>query len=66
MTDSPPPRTHQAAFDEIQRVLAGLPDEAARKDVLEALLVDRCRQCLDYDPNATRTGRWCCYDSRGG
>lgn len=55
--------TNQAAYDEIQKILAALPDEDARKNVLFALLVNRCKQCLDYDPQGSF---WCCYDSRGG
>ena len=54
--------TNQAAHDEIQKILAMLPDEDARKLVLLALLTNRCRKCLDYDPQGSF---WCCYDSRG-
>jgi len=55
--------TNQGAYDEIQKILASLPDEEGRKDVLFALLVNRCKKCLDYDPQGSF---WCCYDSRGG
>lgn len=55
--------TNQSAFDEIQKILAALPDEDARKLVLIALLTNRCRKCLDYDESGSF---WCCYDSRGG
>jgi len=37
-------RTNQAAYDEIQMILKALPDE-------DALLTNRCRKCLDYDPS---------------
>jgi hypothetical protein len=51
--------TRQTAYDEIQKILAMLPDEAAKQLVLFALLVDRCRKCLAYDP----TGLFgCCPD----
>jgi hypothetical protein len=55
--------TNQAAYDEIQKILAMLPDEDGRKVVLFALLVKRCRKCFDYDP---QENFWCCYGSRGG
>lgn len=55
-----PELTNQAAYDEIQRVLAKL-DEDAKTTVLFALLVNRCRKCLVYDPTGSF---WCCYDSR--
>lgn len=54
---------NQAAHDEIQKILAALPNEDARKLVLSALLTKRCRRCLDYDESGSF---WCCYDSRGG
>ena len=55
--------TNQAAYDEIMKILASLPDEEARTTVLFALLNKRCRKCFEYDPNEQF---WCCYDSRGG
>ena len=55
--------TNQGAHDEIQKILAMLPDEDARKTVLFAVLVNRCKKCLDYDPHGSF---WCCYDTRGG
>lgn len=55
--------TNQTAYDEIQKILQALPDEEARTTVLFALLTNRCRKCLDYDPQGQF---WCCYDSRGG
>jgi len=33
-----------------------------KKKMLEAVLKNHCRQCLDYDPEGQF---WCCYDSRG-
>jgi hypothetical protein len=54
--------TNQDAYDEIQKILAALPDEDARQLVLTAVLTNRCRKCLDYDPSGSF---WCCYDSRG-
>lgn len=54
--------TNQAAYDEIQKILATLTDEEDRKLVLMALLTKRCRKCLDYDESESF---WCCYDSRG-
>jgi len=63
MSDHPALKvTNQAAYDEIQKILATLPDEEARKTVLFALLINRCRKCLDYDSSGSF---WCCYDSRG-
>jgi hypothetical protein len=56
-------QTNQAAYDEIQKILAALPDEEARKGMLFLLLIDRCRKCLAYDPSGSF---WCCDDSRGG
>lgn len=50
-------------IDVIRRFLAALPDEAARIEVLSALLDKRCRKCLDLNPSGQF---WCCYDSRGG
>jgi hypothetical protein len=47
----------------IRVLLAALPDDAARALVLERVLENRCRKCLDYDPSGQF---WCCYDSRGG
>jgi hypothetical protein len=55
--------TNQAAYDEIRAILASLSDESDRQLVLMALLTNRCRKCLDYDPQGNF---WCCYDSRGG
>ena len=49
-------------IEEIQKILASLPDEAARISALSALLTNRCRTCLEYDPNGSF---WCCYNSRG-
>jgi hypothetical protein len=54
--------TNQAAYDEIQHVLAALPDEAAREMVLFALVVRRCRQCFRHDPEE----RFLCCSDRGG
>lgn len=51
-----------AAISVIQGILERLPDEAARKLVLERALDSRCRKCLDYDESGSF---WCCYDSRG-
>ena len=48
--------------DAIRRLLEALPDEAARVEVLAKVLENRCRKCLDYDPNGQF---WCCYESRG-
>lgn len=62
MADEPMEPTHQAAIDEIQKILAALPDDEACKIVLSALLTHRCRKCLDYDESGSF---WCCYDSRG-
>jgi hypothetical protein len=55
--------TNQAVYEEMKRLLDGLPDEASRGVVLMALLTNRCRKCLDYDPSGSF---WCCYESRGG
>jgi hypothetical protein len=57
-----PTQGNQTAYDEIQRILEALPDEVSQKAVLSALLTNRCRQCLDHDPQGQF---WCCYDSRG-
>jgi len=54
--------TNQAAYDEIQKIMAMLPDEEARKFILWVLLTNRCRKCLDYDSSGNF---WCCYDLRG-
>lgn len=63
MSDQPAmTMTNQATYDAMKRLLDALPDEDDRKVVLAALLTNRCKQCLDYDP---RGGFWCCYDSRG-
>jgi hypothetical protein len=63
MSDQPQlTRTNQAAYDEMRRLLDALPDEESRQVVLAALLTNRCRMCLDYNP---RGAFWCCYDSRG-
>ena len=64
MTDEAPSRTNQADLDEIQKILSVLPDEQSRQGVLEALLVNRCRKCIDDNPRGGPF--WCCYDSRGG
>jgi hypothetical protein len=56
----------QATIGEIRKLLASLSDdsdESTRIAVLEKVLVNRCRRCLDYDE---RGSFWCCYDSRGG
>lgn len=55
--------SNQAAYDEIQNILAALPNEEARKLVLLALLIKRCKKCFDYDPQEQFR---CCYDSREG
>ena len=55
--------TNQGAYDEIMKIMATLPDEAARTTVLLALLTNRCWKCLNYDPQGNF---WCCYDSRPG
>lgn len=47
----------------IQEQLDKLPDDSERINVLEAVLKNRCRKCLDYDPSGNF---WCCYESRGG
>ncbi len=52
-----------SALSQIREILAALPDEAARVEVLEQVLEKRCRKCLDYNPQGQF---WCCYDSRGG
>lgn len=46
--------TNQAAYDEIQKILALLPDEEATQTVLFALLTNRCRTCLVYDPRGAQ------------
>ena len=51
-----------AVVEVIQVILERLPDEEARKAVLERVLENRCRRCLDYDPSGSF---WCCQDSRG-
>lgn len=55
--------TTQGTINEIRRLLDALPDDAARVEALQAILENRCRKCLDYDPQGQF---WCCYDSRGG
>lgn len=50
------------AIDVIRGILERLPDEAARVLVLDRVLKNRCRKCLDYCPSGSL---WCCYDSRG-
>ena len=55
-----PKLTNQAAYDEIQKIMAMLPDEEAREFILFVLLTDRCRACLKYDPKGLFR---CCYDS---
>ena len=55
--------THQSAYYKIMNIMEKLPDEDSRQLVLTALLSNRCRKCLEYDPNGQF---WCCYDSRGG
>ena len=52
-----------AAVKVICEILKQLPDEESRKAVLEGLLKNRCRKCLDYDAH---NSFWCCYESRGG
>lgn len=54
--------TANAAVEVIRGILERLPDEAARKAVLKRVLENRCRKCLDHDPN---NSFWCCYESRG-
>jgi hypothetical protein len=51
-----------AAIAVIRGILEQLPDEAARKVVLERVLENRCRKCFDYDADGQF---WCCYESRG-
>lgn len=46
----------------ILKMLEALPDERTRIEVLEQVLKNRCRRCLDYDPQGQF---WCCYESRG-
>lgn len=55
--------TNQDAYDEIQKILAMLPDEDARKFILFVLLTDRCRTCLERDPQHEPG---CPSDARGG
>ena len=55
--------TNQAAYDEVQKILAMLPDEDARKVVLWALTLDRCKTCMTYDPSGSCG---CPYGPRGG
>lgn len=55
--------TNQATYVEMKRLLDALPDEDARGVVLMALLTNRCRKCLNYDPSEQF---WCCYATRGG
>jgi len=54
--------TNQVAYDEMVKIMTALPDDEARITVLSALLANRCRKCLEYDPQGDF---WCCYDSRG-
>lgn len=49
------------ATDAIRKLLEPL-SENDRKAVLEYVLENRCRTCLDYSPSGDF---WCCYDSRG-
>lgn len=51
-----------AAVVVIKGILERLPDEEARKTVLEHLLKDRCRKCLDFNASGQF---WCCVESRG-
>lgn len=51
-----------STIDAIRRLLEALPDETSRKEVLSAVLENRCKRCLDYDPQGQF---WCCHDSRG-
>lgn len=62
MVDHPYEAAKQATLNAIQKLLDALP-EAARVEVLTAVLKNRCRKCLDYDESGSF---WCCYDSRGG
>lgn len=57
-----PENVCEKARDTIQEILRGLPDDESRKVVLRSLLENRCRTCLDHDPQGQF---WCCYDSRG-
>ena len=52
-----------AAIKLICVILERLPDEESRKAVLESVLKNRCRKCLDFDASGSF---WCCYESRGG
>lgn len=54
---SPTTLTNQAAYDEIQKIMALLPGEEARKFILFVLLTDRCRTCFKHDPSGEF---WCC------
>jgi len=46
----------------MQKTLAELPDEEARKEALSQLTEKRCPHCFDYDESGQF---WCCYDSKG-
>ena len=48
--------------DAIRKILEALPDEAARISVLDRVLENRCRKCLDHDP---RGHFWCCQFAEG-
>lgn len=50
------------AIGRIQEALLQLDDEPARIRVLEIVLKNRCRKCLDRDESGQF---WCCYESRG-
>ena len=52
-----------SAIEVIRGILDRLPDEASRQAVLERVLENRCRTCLDYSATGSF---WCCYNSRGG
>lgn len=60
--DEAAPSATSASVARIREILAALPDEAARVEVLRSVLENRCRTCFDYDP---RGQFWCCYQSRG-
>jgi hypothetical protein len=51
----------EAAAKAIQAILDLLPAEGERAAVLERVLKNRCRKCLDYSADGSF---WCCYDSR--
>jgi uncharacterized protein YfdQ (DUF2303 family) len=57
-----PTTTNQTTIAAIQALLEALPDEAVRIAILEEVLQNRCRKCLNHDPQGSF---WCCYDSRG-